>query len=98
MDLDRPSFKFEWDIYKMEIADAIKWTKQSTTLQFPLLLSGSFELKEIGDTYLDMSAYGKGYLWVNGHLLGRYWNIGPQQRLYCPGVWMKKGTNTVHIL
>jgi beta-galactosidase len=40
-----------------------------------------------------MSKYGKGYLWVNGRLLGRYWRVGPQNRLYCPGVWLKKGIN-----
>jgi beta-galactosidase len=45
-----------------------------------------------------MSKYGKGYLWVNGRLLGRYWRVGPQNRLYCPGVWLKKGINEVHIL
>ena len=31
----------------------------------------------MGDTYLDMSKWSKGYLWVNGHNLGRYWKIGP---------------------
>jgi beta-galactosidase len=34
---------------------------------------------------------------VNGHNLGRYWNIGPQQTLYLPGCWLKKGTNTIVI-
>lgn len=45
-----------------------------------------------------MKAYEKGYLWVNGHLLGRYWNVGPQYRLYCPGIWLKNGKNTVYVL
>ncbi len=40
----------------------------------------------------------KGYIWINGHNLGRYWNIGPQNRLYCPGVWLKKGKNKMVIL
>jgi len=42
-----------------------------------------------------MSGYAKGMLYVNGHLLGRYWNVGPQQRLYCPASWLKKGKNNV---
>ncbi|WP_329742916.1 beta-galactosidase [Dyella sp. A6] len=50
-------------------------------------------LDEPGDSYLDMSAWDKGYLWVNGHLLGRYWSIGPQQRLYCPASWFRPGRN-----
>lgn len=61
--------------------------------QQPHLLKGSFNVDVPGDTYLDVSAYGKGYLWVNGRNLGRYWNVGPQKRLFCPGVWLKKGQN-----
>jgi len=57
--------------------------------------SGSFDLSETGDTYFDMSGYSKGILYVNGHNLGRYWNIGPQQRLYCPAGFLKKGKNEV---
>jgi beta-galactosidase len=49
------------------------------------------------DLYLDMSDWTKGVLWVNGHNLGRYWNIGPQMRLYCPAPWLKRGDNTVTI-
>ena len=56
---------------------------------------GQFTLHETGDTYFDMSKYGKGAVYVNGHNLGRYWSIGPQQRLYCPASWLKKGTNEI---
>lgn len=59
------------------------------------VFKGSFVLEETGDTYLDMSAYTKGMVYVNGHNLGRYWNRGPQQRLYCPAGWLKKGRNEV---
>jgi beta-galactosidase len=47
------------------------------------------------DTFLDVSAFGKGVLWVNGHNLGRMWDIGPQQSLYLPGPWVKQGDNAV---
>lgn len=56
---------------------------------------GSFYMATLGDTYLDMSGWEKGVVWVNGHNLGRYWNIGPQQRLYLPGAWMQKGRNEI---
>jgi len=61
-------------------------------------MNAEFSLSEVADTFFDMSLYGKGYLWVNDRLLGRYWSIGPQQRLYCPGVWLVKGVNKVSIL
>lgn len=56
---------------------------------------GRFNLTEVGDTYFDMSGYTKGMVYVNGHNLGRYWNIGPQFRLYCPASWLNKGDNEV---
>jgi beta-galactosidase len=46
--------------------------------------------------YIDMSSWGTGYVFVNGHNLGRYWSsAGPQTRLYCPGVWLNNGGNTI---
>jgi beta-galactosidase len=54
---------------------------------------GKFQLYETGDTYLDVSGWEKGLVWINGHNLGRYWNIGPQKRLYCPAPFLKKGEN-----
>jgi beta-galactosidase len=36
-------------------------------------------------------------VWVNGHNLGRYWNIGPQERLYCPAPWLRRGDNEIII-
>jgi len=56
---------------------------------------GRFELEAAGDTYLDMSGWKKGVVWVNGHNLGRYWEIGPQKRLYCPAPFLKAGTNEI---
>ncbi len=57
--------------------------------------TGNFMLAATGDTYFDMSGYSKGVLYVNGHNLGRFWNVGPQQRLYCPASWLKKGKNEI---
>lgn len=56
-----------------------------------------FVLKELGDTYLDMSQWKKGVVWVNGRNLGRYWEIGPQKRLFLPAPFLKKGKNEIII-
>jgi len=56
---------------------------------------GSFDLNDTADTYFDMSNYVKGFVWVNGRNLGRYWNIGPQVRLYCPSPWLRRGRNEI---
>jgi hypothetical protein len=62
------------------------------------IFKGRFTLDNVADTFLDMSKWKKGVVWVNGYNLGRYWSIGPQQRLYCPAPWLKKGENTVVVL
>lgn len=60
---------------------------------------GSFTLDgDPADTFLDMSKWKKGTLYVNGHNLGRYWSIGPQLRLYCPAPFLKRGVNTVDVI
>lgn len=56
---------------------------------------GTFRLKKTGDTFLNFSTWGKGQVYVNGHPLGRIWQIGPQQTLYMPGCWLKKGENEI---
>jgi beta-galactosidase len=61
----------------------------------PAIKKATFQLAEVGDTYLDMSAWGKGCVWINGHNLGRYWQIGPQQTIYVPAEWLHKGTNEI---
>jgi beta-galactosidase len=64
----------------------------------PVLRRGRWRLSQVADTYLDMRKWGKGVVWVNGHNLGRYWSIGPQQTIYLPAEWLKKGDNEVVVL
>ncbi|WP_369073224.1 beta galactosidase jelly roll domain-containing protein [Hymenobacter coccineus] len=64
----------------------------------PALRTATFTVATPTDTYLDMRPWGKGVAWVNGHNLGRYWAIGPQQTLYVPAEWLRKGANTVTVL
>ncbi|MDE3143316.1 MAG: beta-galactosidase, partial [Bacteroidota bacterium] len=63
----------------------------------PVFYTASFELNKVGDTFLDMKNFSKGIVFVNGHHLGRFWNVGPQQTLYLPGCWLNKGRNYVII-
>lgn len=55
----------------------------------------SFDLDSVGDAFFDTRGWKKGIVYVNGHNLGRYWEIGPQTKLYCPASWLKKGRNEV---
>ena len=59
---------------------------------------GYFNLSKVGDTFLNFETWGKGQVYVNGHAMGRIWSIGPQQTLYVPGCWLKKGKNEIIVL
>ena len=59
---------------------------------------GYFMISKPGDTFINMEAFGKGLVYVNGNALGRYWHVGPQQTLYMPGCWLKKGRNEIIVL
>lgn len=56
---------------------------------------GTFTVDKPSDTFLDFSTWGKGLVYVNSHPMGRIWDIGPQQTLYMPGCWLKKGENEI---
>jgi beta-galactosidase len=96
----------QWTIGLMPDAyeDAVKALQGQASTEVSTLNSkagyyrGYFTLKKTGDTFLNTSAFGKGQVYVNGHALGRYWKIGPQQTLYLPGCWLKKGRNEVIVL
>lgn len=83
------------DINKVKTNPAIKKVAANNT---PQLKKTVFKVDKLADTYLDMSTWGKGIVWLNGHNLGRYWNCGPQQTLYVPVEWLKKGNNEITVL
>ncbi len=58
---------------------------------------GTFNVNKPSDTFLNFETWGKGLVYVNGHGIGRIWEIGPQQTLYMPGCWLKKGENEIMI-
>ena len=89
-------FLFNWDIYTIPLKDIenIKYGNGNKE-EYPTFYRGSFEVKEVGDTYLDFEGWEKGVVFINGFSLGRYWKAGPQKRLYLPAPLLKEGTNEI---
>lgn len=90
-----------WDVYSFPVDyefSADKKYKAVGQKDAPAYYRATFSLDSIGDTFLDMSTWGKGMVWVNGHAIGRFWRIGPQQTLFMPGCWLKKGENEIIVL
>ena len=67
----------------------------SPSTQPPTFFRAHFTLTTTGDTFLDVRNLTKGALWINGHAIGRFWNVGPQQTLYVPGPWLRTGENEI---
>lgn len=87
-----------WELFKLPMDESFikKLTSTSGNPGKPgIFFRGTFNLNKTGDTWIDMSHYQKGVVWINGHNLGRYWNIGPQTRLYCPASWLNTEQNEV---
>ncbi|WP_165223699.1 beta-galactosidase [Aquisphaera insulae] len=93
-----------WKVYRLPLDGAMLGSlryvpaPESARGVGPAFWRASLEIATPGDTFLDLRPWGKGVAWVNGHCLGRFWNIGPTQTMYVPGPWLKSGRNEVVIL
>ncbi|MEX2804766.1 beta-galactosidase [Streptococcus sp. H31] len=85
-----------WKMYPLAFKDisnidySAGWQEQQ-----PSFYRFDFNCEEPEDTYLDMSGFGKGAAFINGHCLGRFWNVGPTLSLYLPKGFLNRGSNTV---
>lgn len=86
-----------WQIYPLPMLDPQKLPFSSADCTGPCFYRGNLKVDHPGDTFLDTNGFTKGFVWVNGHPLGRIWNIGPQKTLYLPGPWLHTGKNDVVI-
>jgi beta-galactosidase len=90
-----------WQVYNLPLSSTqfgnLKWGKGSAA-SGPAFWRGSFEVARPADTFLDLTTWGKGVIWINGRCLARFWNIGPTQTAYLPGAWLKQGRNELVIL
>lgn len=90
-----------WKVYSFPVDYAFAKAKKynaSAKLDAPAYYRATFNVDQVGDVFLDMQTWGKGMVWVNGKAMGRFWEIGPQQTLFMPGCWLKKGKNEIIIL
>lgn len=87
---------YDWEIYplSLESVDALDYTKEAKK-DLPGFYQFEFEVTEKGDTFLDFTGWGKGVAFVNGHNIGRFWEVGPQKRLYIPAPFLTEGKNEI---
>ncbi len=87
-----------WSIYNLSDSYETQKNMKFQPLngeKVPGTYRATFKLNKVGDTFINMETWGKGQVYINGYAIGRYWFIGPQQTLYMPGCWLKKGVNEI---
>jgi beta-galactosidase len=85
-----------WDMYTLPLDNVDKVDFSKDYIEgTPAFYKFTFEADECNDTFLDFEGWGKGCAFLNGFNLGRYWEIGPQKRLYIPAPLIKKGKNEI---
>ena len=84
-----------WYMYPLPMLapGELRYTRQPCS--GPCFYRATFTVTTPRDTFLDTSALYKGEVWLNGHPLGRFWNVGPEKTLYVPAPWLKPGQNEV---
>lgn len=87
-----------WEHYGLPLDDLSRLRFARKPLAAPGFHRGTFRVEQQGYTFLDLRGWGKGYVWVNGHNLGRYWSVGPQRSLFVPAPWLNVGENEVVVL
>lgn len=98
----------KWDIYPLPMDSEYLSSLKPLTVNANaeneknpgMFFEFSFEIEQSGETYIDVSRWTIGAVWINEKRLGNYYcntesgaRIGPQFALNCPGVWLNKGKN-----
>ncbi|KAB1254885.1 Beta-galactosidase-1-like protein 2 [Camelus dromedarius] len=88
------SLEMKKGFFKSFLGD--KWNPVPDVPTFPAFFLGVLSVPlSPYDTFMKLEGWEKGVVFVNGQNLGRYWNVGPQETLYLPGVWLAEGINQV---
>ncbi|MFD5916572.1 glycoside hydrolase family 35 protein [Kitasatospora sp. NPDC058201] len=92
---------FGWEIRPLPLTDLDALVFDGTTGVDdgdPAFHRFETDLDAPADAFVALPAWGRGLLWLNGFLLGRYTHEGPQRTLYAPGPLWRAGRNTLVVL
>ncbi|XP_038062752.1 beta-galactosidase-1-like protein 2 isoform X2 [Patiria miniata] len=100
--------QLKWDMLPFEfkkpfleaLSSSSKWKEyQKVEGGRPALFKATLDVsdKQPKDTFVDMTGWEKGVIFVNGFNLGRYWSVGPTSTYYLPGPLLKQGKNEIII-
>ena len=80
--------------YTMKSPDGIKY-KNGTSASLPAFFRGYFSAEAGKECFVRFDSFKKGLIYINGFMIGRDWEIGPQQALYIPGALLREKNEIV---
>ncbi len=91
---------FRHSVHRLPGLPPTEWTEldAGAAAEGARYFAGEAILDEQADGYVGVPGGGKGYVWINGFCLGRYWDRGPQRRLYVPWPVTRAGSNSIVVL
>ncbi|MFB5763726.1 glycoside hydrolase family 35 protein [Paenibacillus medicaginis] len=101
-------FLYDWTIHPLPLdkLDQLMFTEAETEVEAdaeasagtsPAFYRGIFQVDEPADTFVRTDGWTKGVVYINGFMLGRYWNAGPTRTLYIPAPLLQIGDNVLDV-
>lgn len=95
------TFISHWQAYTLPFDDISKVEYKDDVPAFngePIILKAEFEADECCDTFVKLPSFKKGIIIINGRVLSRHWEVGPQKSAYLPAPFLKKGKNELVVI
>ena len=95
------AFVYQWDNYPLGLTDlsGVRFERKAPAFDgTPLFMRATLDVDEPCDTFIKLPGFKKGVIFVNGRILSRYWEVGPQHSAYLPAPFMRKGENEIIVL
>ncbi len=87
-----------WEITPLNIKEcdvsSLQFSAKSTST-VPCFYKGTFEIQASSATYLDISGWGMGEVWINGKYMGSYWEEEKQQSIQLSAADLIQGSNEI---
>lgn len=90
------ALRSEWTMHSLPLDNIEKLDyNQNYFHDQPAFFKFEISIDELKDTFIDMTGWGKGCVFVNGFNIGRFWEKGPQYKLYVPAPLLSNGHNEI---
>ncbi len=95
------NFIYHWETYCLPFNDISRVKFNEGVEPFdgtPVLLKAEFDVDECCDTFVKLPDFKKGIIIINGRVLSRHWEVGPQRSAYLPAPFLREGKNELVVL